>query len=308
MKIWSDKKYLRDLKDVRPILMPFWGCVKKDEPHKDRFDDWVLRGKSIYTFVDSMEDADVVVYPQDPTIDVRGFEQFKKDTQNKKMLVFFNSDSQEDINVRQNTILFRTSKTKKTKFSYEFGLPGWSEDWGKLPFITSDKPIVGFCGQDFNPKLRSHVLDILEKDNNIETNFIRKKQFWGGWINKGRDPTLGRKLRNEYINNLKSTEYCVCMRGGGNFSYRLYETMMSGRIPILINTDCILPYDFFINWNEFFPIIDANNINNVSKIVLNYHNKINHKERQQWLREVWEKYISPYGFFNNLDLHWEGKY
>ena len=37
--------------------------------------------------------------------------------------------------------------------------------------------------------------------------------------------------------------YGLCVRGFGNFSFRLGETLMMGRIPILIDTECILPFD-----------------------------------------------------------------
>lgn len=305
MKIWSDKKYLRHLNDVRPILMPFWGTNKKDEPHKDRFDDWINRGQLVFQMT-SMDNADVVIYPQDPTIDPKGFLEFQKITQNKRMLVFFNSDSEKDISMRKNSILFRTSKKKSYQLPNEFGLPGWSEDWGKLPFITDHIPTISFCGQDFKPEIRLKALNILEKSS-LKTNFIRKQKFWGGWIETGKNPEFGRKLRAEYISNLQTSEYCFCARGGGNFSYRLYETMMSGRIPILVNTECILPYDFIINWANIFPIVNEKHINEMPDIILDFHKKINHKEKQNEIRNLWEQYISLFGFFSNIYKHWSEK-
>ena len=291
------------------MLMPFWGFIKSDnEPHRNRFDGWVDVGKTIFEMVDSVDRADVVVYPQDPTIDSRGFQEFQQITAPKTFFVFFNSDSEESLIVRDNTIIFRTSVARSKKKAYEFGLPGWSEDWGYLgdrPY--SVLPTVGFCGQDYRPKVRPMALNILQRSNQVQTNFIRKKQFWGGWITQGRKKDLGESLRAEFIGNLKHCDYGFCARGGGNFSYRLYETMMSGRIPILIDTDCLLPYDFIMNWGEYFPIVKETEFNLLPEKLINFHKKFSTQQQfndhQHLMRELWKIYFSPIGFFSNIHMH-----
>jgi hypothetical protein len=311
LKLWSDKKFLRSLQDIRPILMPFWGLVKKDEPHKNRFDVWANNGKSIFSFVNSMEEADIVVYPQDPTLDSRGFQKFQDITGNKMLFAFFNSDSEEHITMRSNSILFRTSILRSKKETCEFGLPAWSEDWGFLGHRSlNTNPVIGFCGQDHRPRVRASALNILEKSG-ITTNFIRKKQFWGGWITGGRKLEHGKALRQEFVNNLRDCDYGFCARGGGNFSFRLYETMMSGRIPVLINTDCLLPYDFLIRWGDFFPIIDESNLETLPSVLISFHQRFKttreFNKHQLLIRKMWKKYLSPTGFFSNIHKHWADK-
>ena len=51
----------------------------------------------------------------------------------------------------------------------------------------------------------------------------------------------------EYYENIKNSDYVLVFKRTGNFSIRLYETLMMGRIPIFINTDCLLPFNNHIN-------------------------------------------------------------
>lgn len=308
MKIYSDKRYLKNLKHIRPILMPFWG---HDEDHTaptaGRFDDWISNGPNIFEMV-SLENADIVVYPMDPTIDRNGFRRFQEDTKDKKIVAFFNSDSDEILSYKDGVYIFRTSFYKSTQRHSEFAVPGWSEDWGAFkPRSWGEKPVVGFCGQVHRPQIRARSLAVLEADKKIETHFIKKRAFWGGWIDRGKKPHDGKMLRNEFVNNIKNSDYTVCARGGGNFSYRIYETLMSGRIPIFIDTDCVLPYDFIVDWKKEFLVVRDTDINLLGAKLIEFHNSIRERfeNRQEHMRKLWEQWISPTGFFTNFNKHFE---
>jgi len=43
-------------------------------------------------------------------------------------------------------------------------------------------------------------------------------------------------------------------------SYRLYEALCCGRIPVFIDTDCVLPYDFMIDWKKYFVWVDQSEL------------------------------------------------
>ena len=247
IKIYSDKSYLRNIKDVRPILMPFWGNDEASSgPTAGRFNKWMESGKNIFEMV-PLEEANLVIYPMDPTIDRAGFARFQTLAKGKRVIAFFNSDSDERLSYGDNVYVFRTSFCKSSQRKTEFAVPGWSEDWGiQKPNIWKDKPVVGFCGQIRRPNVRAESLSLLEKTPEVTTNFVKKNAFWGGWINSGRKLSDGLRLRNEFVDNIKESDYIVCARGGGNFSYRIYETLMSGRIPIFIDTDSVLRYDFIV--------------------------------------------------------------
>lgn len=42
----------------------------------------------------------------------------------------------------------------------------------------TEKPIVGFCCQNNN--YRSNLINTLQNNNNLQTNFIIRNKFWGG--------------------------------------------------------------------------------------------------------------------------------
>ena len=105
----------------------------------------------------------------------------------------------------------------------------------------------------------------------------------------------------EYVNHMNNADLVLCGRGAGNFSYRLYECMSLGRLPIIVNTDIVLPCIDTINWKNISVWVD--DITNINEIVNNFWSNISntdYKELQKNIREVYETYISPSGFTNYI--------
>jgi len=69
-----------------------------------------------------------------------------------------------------------------------------------------------------------------------------------------------KQMRLEFLQNMIGSDYVFCCRGAGNFSYRLYEALCCGRIPVFIDTDCVLPYDFMIDWKKYFVWVDQSEL------------------------------------------------
>lgn len=103
-----------------------------------------------------------------------------------------------------------------------------------------------------------------------------------------------------------TSDYIVCLRGTGNFSARLYETLAMGRIPIFIDTDCILPYDRSINWKDYCVWVDANELSSLPEKVLEFHGNLSEAdflEHQKCCRALWEERLSFSGFFKHFPEH-----
>ncbi len=308
-KIFSDKNFLPKGFSCH-IMLPFWGQEKEiGDPDADRFDKYIANGHEIFQ-MESLVGADLAIYPASPTMNPKAFRAFQEMTFPKHLVVFFNDDSDETLEYRDDTTIFRTSFYKSSKKPREFAIPGWSMDYGQFPIRQwSSIPTIGFCGQVYPLDVRKAALDVFDSDPRISKNFVRRDKFWGGWIAGGRKEETGKQVRREFLNNMENSDYILCARGGGNFSYRIYETMMGGRIPVLVNTDCVLPYDFIVNWNEFFPIIDKSDIPNIGNLLLDFHHSLSPEEfmeRQNKLRKLWEEWISPLGFFSNMYRHFGG--
>jgi hypothetical protein len=142
----------------------------------------------------------------------------------------------------------------------------------------------------------------------IETNFVIRDSFLGGaWLRDGRtDLLLAQTARMEFLQNMVDSDYVVCARGGGNFSYRLYETLCCGRIPVFIDTDCVLPYDFEIDWKRHCVWVDEKEVDCAGRKVAEFHASLTEKDfltLQEGCRKLWNDWLSPVGFFRNLHRH-----
>jgi len=262
----------------------------------------------------------------------------------KPLVVFFGSDlSDREVDL-ENSYIFRHSCYASKQKNNDFSWPTFCEDLidqysrGELQIRKKkENPVVGFCGlikqnslknkakeiafyshslvkhrRFFYPPvkghtLRSKVLDSLTQNPEIETNFIirEKMVFLGQKIEDSNAQKLS-DVRLEFVQNLLESDYIVCCRGAGNFSNRIFETLCCGRIPIVIDTDCVLPYDFAINWKDFCVWVDESEISEVADKVLEFHQKMSNEDferLQRKCRSVWEEWLSPEGFYSNFYLH-----
>jgi hypothetical protein len=311
LKIFSNRKLL-PAGQLCHMMLPFWEHKRDDtDPDAPRFDKYITDGKEFFEVVNSVEEADVAVYPAIPK--GRMFKDFQRNAKSKPVIAFFNSDSDEKLEYGDNTYIFRTSFYKSSQRQNEFALPGWSADFGVFGLRQwKEKPTISFCGQVSTPAIRNVSLNILECSDQVDVVFVRRNAFCAGWLATGRDKEFGIRMKEEYIDNISQGDYVLCVRGGGNFSYRIYETMMCGRIPLLIDTDCVLPYDFFIDWKNLFPVVNQNEVNKIPQKLLEFHSKFSNydafEQQQKLIRKLWEEYISPTGFFKNIHKHIEVLY
>jgi hypothetical protein len=93
------------------------------------------------------------------------------------------------------------------------------------------------------------------------------------------------------------------MRGGGNYSVRFYETLCLGRIPIFINTDCLLPFQDEINYKSIFPWIELDDLQHAAEIVKNFHSRLSDDDfikLQRTCRKLWIEHMTPDGFHKDF--------
>jgi Exostosin family len=98
----------------------------------------------------------------------------------------------------------------------------------------------GFSIKAINAFSRTETMNVLraKKENyrNVALDIIEKRAFNGSEQDK-----------NEYINHLERNTYIICPRGTENYSFRAYEVLSRGRIPVIIDTDVVLPKE--IAWD-----------------------------------------------------------
>jgi hypothetical protein len=246
-----------------------------------------------------LESCDFIYYPNkiSKNSDITNIIDMSK-KYGKKILLFYNDDDDSIFNY-ENSIIFRTSLYKSTKPSNYYSVPAFCNDLKKDCNFKlknyQETPTIGFCGAITN-YLRSVAINELNKNQKINKNFIVRGSFWGGNV-------WGNEVRKDYIENLLNSDFVLCVRGSGNFSYRLYESICMGKIPVIINTDIDIPFNEFENYNEFLNI-NINEINSISDIILNYWNNINdYNELQLKLISYWDENFSPLGFIKKLNKY-----
>lgn len=164
----------------------------------------------------------------------------------KNVIVFLCSDYSGRLSVPKNVLLFRTSIYKSIKQNNEFLLPyiweSFDEPFKELP--KTIKPIIGFCGNvKNNSGYRQSCINRLEAEPKIETNFIGRDGFWGGKPND-------KEFSLEFKKNILDSHFTLSNRGKGNFSIRFYQVLSLGRIPALIDTNMVFPFEKEIDWDK----------------------------------------------------------
>lgn len=257
----------------------------------------------------------------------------------KKVLSWTSGDFGVVIPHFDNLVVLRQSGYRSKLPSYHQGMPVFFKDPlttiynRKEIFLRekSEKPIIGFCGQaagswkkyfqdtirtgyrntkywwghspeepqDLFPSTlrRQKILNKIEKDNRVQANFIKRQKYRAG----AKNPEQLHQSTLEFFDNMVHSDYIVCVRGGGNFSVRLYETLAMGRIPVFVNTDCLLPFENSINWKKHMVWVEKKEMNKVCEIIHDFHSKISSTEYTGILeenRKLWENSLTSGRFFN----------
>ena len=203
-----------------------------------------------------------------------------------------------------------------------------------MPSAKKEVPIVGFCGhattsltkrlkeiakcllenskrfftkpfrKDYEPLFasayeRAKLLRYFEKSRFINTDFIYRKKYRAGAITK----TQREITSLEYYQNIHQSDYILCVRGGGNFSVRLYETLMLGKIPIFVDTDCLLPFEETINWKNHVVWVAWKDRKRTATIVSNFHYQLSEDDfvnMQLNNRKLWKETLSVRGMLEMI--------
>jgi len=76
----------------------------------------------------------------------------------------------------------------------------------------------------------------------------------------------------DYTSHLEYCTYVVCPRGIENYSYRIYEALNRGRIPVIIDTDVVLPKE--IDWDQVSIRVPYESLDRIYDMILHdYHSR-----------------------------------
>jgi Exostosin family len=348
LSIFSDLRFLPEgVKHALPLI-PFWGNNLDHDGYTRfaswARDNWRLTAPEDAQIAVLPFDGREVAEPtaMASTIDLaRRFVDLAASA-GLRTLIVLNHDTVRPLPISGPLVVLRTSLDRHIRAPWEFALPAWHENIvdthlnGRLPLREyQPKPVVSFCGiaARTDPPVKRRVklaaisalkktghywpppndgiylrrlaMSHLKASRRLGTNFIVRDHYFGG---STQDPTVKARVRAEYVRNILDSDYVLCVRGWGNFSFRFFEAMSLGRTPVLIDTDCVLPLEFLHNYKSLCVIVPEDKLHELDQRVSEFHacfDDRSYRLHQESVRSFWVECLSAEGFFRNLPAHWK---
>jgi len=238
----------------------------------------------------------IVVFPEilwgSPDEDVNSIERtlaaFAIDSK-KKYAIFAVVDDERPLSVyrnSENVLIFRTSLRRSLQSRNEFLLPYVFDNSANCSHNCAPRttqPKVAFCGLGWSHPLRALCVDILQRSPLVRTNFVLRRSFWGG---RPHDPGIV----DDFVRNMRESEFNLCVRGAGNFSMRFYQTLAFGRIPVVLDSDIVLPFASEIEWGDLCVV--GSDPNALPTKILEFWQKKDVEQAQRKCEEVYRTFFT----------------
>lgn len=128
--------------------------------------------------------------------------------------------------------------------------------------------------------LRQNLYQTLQR----ETGFYFTEPRW--WT-----PTVSQEKFKEFIDITQRSWFTLCPRGYGLQSFRFFEVLQLGSIPVFVYDTEWFPFNKLIDWSTFSICIHINDIRNIPKIL----NNISKEKRMEMLKigyKVYKEYFT----------------
>ena len=246
-------------------------------------------------FTKNNKNFDAYLVPHDASDWTRKYFALLKTVQQEKPLLFFNrSDFPRNVTLPnayslQNAVTFRPRYTNVIVIPYNIS---------PLPFFglrnKSQIPIISFVG--FVPRispgrilstwrqmpsrpLKANPIVIREmgiraiSKSVFEHHIIIRDQYGGA---RSTNPNY-KVQREEFEESIRLSDFVFCPRGDGNSSRRFFEAISAGRIPIVPNSDIVLPSRIALIENlVYLPVRTLSS--DLNEKIQTYWNEVSAKE------------------------------
>jgi hypothetical protein len=299
--------------------------------------------KDDFTLVDAIADADYVLMPYNydrlRLVNLERLNAIIADahTAGKPLLIDGSGDLEHPIDI-PNSLIFRVSQYRHSVQPNEITVPFPAEDLAQsflngAPEIRkkSNIPSVGFTGWAKLPLERKAKLFIKELPITIAAFFDEKRgaehkgllfrerslaalantkgiqaNFTARATYSGHAATIQGTVegnRRQFVDNLVASDYALVVRGDANSSVRFYEALSLGRIPLFLDTACVLPLEAAINYRDFCVFVDWRDIDRIGEKLLEFHRSLapeRFEDMQRKARTAYEEYLRIDAFSKRL--------
>jgi hypothetical protein len=254
----------------------------------------------------------------------------------KRIIVFAYGDRHDPVHLK-NAVVLRTASYRNRVAENEIIIPPFVEDVGvefghDLRQKSDDLATVGFAGwvyydsilREIKYRLRTVVtrmrvsfglrspaeyqglffrrrlIKLLQSTDKLKTLFHLRSAYSGAKRTIEGDPDT---IRHEFISSIKDSDFALAVRGDGNYSLRFFEIVSLGRIPLFIDTDCVLPLEDEIDYDAVMLRVPYTEIDRLDQIVADFWAKLSPEEfgeRQRKARELFETKLRADVFYTDL--------
>lgn len=110
-----------------------------------------------------------------------------------------------------------------------------------------------------------------------------------------KDYVFAKSSYGQFIKAANHSIFTLCPRGYGRTSFRLYEAMALGSIPVYIWDDRPwLPYQDVLDWSEFSVCLNIDQIGDLPNILEN-HTELEIRAKQEKILEIFDQYFTMEG-------------
>jgi len=188
------------------------------------------------------------------------------------------------------------------------------------PLVELDNTLIFSMGGSFSTPIKkgSKVIPlplIYQTKKYLDTN--HNKKYMGSYVGR---PThkirikLEKKLSKEksfFIKNIDNMSseisidnqdifkrtmlasyFSICPRGFGPTSFRLYESIANGVVPVYISNNHFLPFEEKIDWNNFSIILKPQSINKIPKLLKSKIDNGSYDVMKKELDSIKDKYFN----------------
>ena len=111
--------------------------------------------------------------------------------------------------------------------------------------------------------------------------------------------TIEKDELSRFIEITSRSIFALCPRGYGKSSFRLYEAMQLGAIPVFIYDQKWTPFEDEIDWEEFCVMIHANDIKKIDEILTGIDEERISKMRES-MERIWKDNFTMQCVYNRI--------
>lgn len=167
-------------------------------------------------------------------------------------------------------------------------------------------PIPLICSQIPKPMIQPKEKKYLASFIGSRTHFIRNDMCkslrnnddYMVWTSQW-NPQVSSDSLSYFIEITSASKFGLAPRGYGKQSFRFYEIMQLGVVPVYISDEHYLPWSDELDWNDFCILIDEDNIYNIDEIL----KSVDDDEYGKLLEtgsKVYQEYFTLEGMYQNI--------